>query len=177
MRLRFTLAAIVWVCGAFAQTTVSTAVQNASIRGTITDARSGQALADYVVSTLPPPLRDGSRSAAVSGRSDAAGRFSLSNLPPGRYTLSFGSGRTLPIASRIVTLAGQDIDALDVRLMAEGSISGNVVDELKEPVSGVTVWLVSREYYLGSVHYVFRAKTATDDKGMYTLRHVPAGRG
>ncbi len=163
--------ALFWAAAAAAQTGASTtSLPNVTVRGVVTDAVSGQPIADYVVSINRPG------GGFLNAPTDAQGRFSLRDLPPGQYKRSVGSGRWVPVASRTITVAGEDIDSIEIRVLAEGTISGKVVDELKEPVPGVGVFLVVREYYQGNVQYLFRGHAATDAKGQYTLSHVATGR-
>lgn len=173
LRCCFTLA--VWVVSALAQSADPGAANRiATIRGVVRDAADGQPIPEYVVTAILPGSSASQQ--PPSARTDAQGRFSISGMPPGQYTLSIGSGRTLPVASRTVTVAGDDVDSLDIRITAEGRVSGRVLDEFKEPVPNMTVFLISREYYRGAVQYVMRASTATSAAGVFQLAHVPSGR-
>jgi len=148
---------------------------NASISGMVKDSVSGKALADYVISTdikATPnvPAKE------VKSTTDESGRYKLSDLPPGSYRLSahhtqfFGTE-----TSKRVTLAGHDIEALDFRVVVNGTISGKVFDENKEPVPNMTVLLVSKEYFLGTVGYFLKSAGRTNDRGEYKMTRVEAG--
>ena len=56
-----------------------------------------------------------------------------------------------------------------------GVIKGKVLDENKEPLPGMMVFLVSKEYFLGSVGHFIRGVARTNDRGEYTLPMVDAG--
>lgn len=72
---------------------------------------------------------------------------------------------------------GSDVENIDFLVLVDGTISGKVLDENKEPVPGVMVRLVSREYYLGNLGYHYAAFAArTNDLGEYTLARVTTGR-
>ena len=155
---------------------------NASVSGVVRDAVTGQPLANYNVSTftnstwVADTIFQTSQTRQVNSVTDANGRYKLSDLAAGPYRIEarsaegFGANRT-----RRVTLAGQDLDGIDFSVMLQGSISGKVIDEYKEPVPNMTVYLVSREYYGGALGYFFKDQARTDDRGQYSLRRVEAG--
>jgi hypothetical protein len=154
---------------------------NAAVSGVVKDSVTGQPLANYNVSTyINATWRNdtifmSSTSKQVQSVTDELGRYKIADLPAGPYRIEarsaegFGSNVT-----KRVTLAGQDLE-LDFKVVVQGSISGKVIDEYKEPVPGLTVWLVSREYYGGALGYFFKEQAATNDRGEYTLRRVEAG--
>lgn len=147
-----------------------------SISGTVRDARTGTPMAEAQVFVNGMARRDG------PVQSDAQGRYTVRDLKPGDYSLSAiapqsGARGPRPYASRPVTLAaGQELTSIDFRLESFGKISGKVVDDNGEPVAGVSVFLVAREYSLGVLRYVFAASANTDDRGVYSLASVPPGR-
>jgi hypothetical protein len=108
---------------------------------------------------------------------DAQGRFSQHDLPPGTYHMQVYDERGRGFTSRVVTLnAGQDL-TVDFHLPSQGSITGRVVDENKDPVPDMSVFLVAREYQLGTLHYVIAGVATTNDKGEYSLAPVAPDRG
>jgi len=108
---------------------------------------------------------------------DAQGRYSLHDLPPGTYHMQAYAERGRGSATRVVTLnAGQDL-TVDFHLPSQGSITGRVVDENKDPVPDMSVFLVAREYQLGTLHYIIAGVASTNDKGEYSLALVAPGRG
>ena len=166
---------------AAAQQTAAT--QNASISGVVKDKITGKPLANYAVSTYTNSTWVGDtifQSAAtrqVQSTTDSSGRYRLSDLAPGLYRIDAQNAERFgPGLERRVMLAGHDLDNIDFAMVLDGSIKGKVVDENQEPVPGMTVWLIGREYYLGSVGYFFRGQATTDDLGEFTLTYVPPGR-
>ena len=109
---------------------------------------------------------------------DSQGHYSLHDLAPGTYYIGVQtSGGRGPTGSRLVALsAGQDM-TVDFRLADFGSVAGRVLDENKEPVPGVSVFLVAREYSLGKLRYVRAFMERTNDQGEYKLPDIPPGRG
>lgn len=177
MRSVFILAAAV----ALAQTPEP----NVSISGIVKDAATGQPLADYLVSTSVSATWSGdtiftnANTRTVQSTTDGQGRYRLADLPPGAYRISVRSGKAsfLNQLTRHITLAGRDLESVDFAVVVEGTISGRVLDENKEPVPDLRVYLVSREYYLGVLGYFVRgiSQSRTDDRGEYQLTNVPAG--
>ena len=148
-----------------------------SISGTVTAAGAGTPMPDVEVSVN----RGGPQQ--IHAVTDSQGHFALRGLEPGRYRISANApaanGRVGfgPSATRQVELqAGQDLEAFDFHLVLMGQISGRVVDQNKEPVPRVTVFLVVREYVSGALRAVFSGAASTDDQGEYHLDRVLAGR-
>ena len=87
------------------------------------------------------------------------GRYEFRDVPPGRYTLrversgylalTYGQrrpgeqGRPLEIAEKEVA------DKVDFALPRMSVISGRVLDDLGEPIAGVTVWVLQTRYLPG----------------------------
>ena len=160
--------ASVWLLAglAMAQTNANNR-PTASVSGVVRDKLSKQPLANYIVRT------SGNRQI----RTDASGKYTLTNLPPGRYGIVAQSAeRFLEQVERMVAVAGQDLENIDLDVPMDGVISGRVLDENKEPISGAMVRLISRQYYLGTAGYFYTSVMAgTDDQGQYLLAQAPTG--
>jgi hypothetical protein len=147
-----------------------------SISGTVHDAATGAPIPDAEV------FVNGESSRGGKTQTDAQGHYTFRDLKPGAYRVSArtqaaGAHGPHPYATRPVTLgAGQELTSIDFRFEAFGKLSGKVVDDNGEPVAGISVLLVAREYSLGAVRYVFAAMANTDDRGVYSLASVPPGR-
>lgn len=121
----------------------------------------------------------------VDALSDDAGRFQLSNLPPGewRVTVSKGGYFTWQPGQRRpfdppppITLARGQRVTTDVALSRGGVIAGRVYDEGGEPLSGLRV----RVYRARTVSGYRRledvgAADQTDDTGAYRIFGLPPG--
>lgn len=149
-------------------TAAAMAQPKATISGVVRDKVTKQPLADYVVTT------SGDRRSTT----DRSGQYRLSGFAPGRYTIYVqAQERFLPQLKRVIVVAGQDLDHINLDVPVDGTISGKVVDENKEPVPNVRMELISRQYYLGSAGYFYTTSSAvTDDQGRYTIAEVPPGR-
>jgi hypothetical protein len=148
-----------------------------SIAGTVTAGAGG------------PPMKDvevyvrGNTPQAKMAVTDQQGRYTIRDVAPGQLRISANapgpSGRVGfgPSDTRQVTLApGQELAGVDFRLVIQGQISGKVVDQNNEPVVGISVFLVAREYSYGALRAVFAGAGNTDDQGAYRLQRVQPGR-
>jgi hypothetical protein len=179
--MRWLLIGVVMAAGSPAQP-LQTAATNASVSGIVKDAITGKPLAGYNVSTfvnanwVGDTIYQSRDTKQVHSVTDEQGRYKIGDLPPGPYRLnavnaeSFGGGGT-----RHVEISGHDLDGIDFRVKVTGSISGRVLDDNKEPVPGITVYLVSREYYGGVLGHFIKEQARTDDRGEYALKRVQAG--
>ncbi|HLJ48180.1 MAG TPA: carboxypeptidase regulatory-like domain-containing protein [Bryobacteraceae bacterium] len=153
-------------------------VTNASISGIVNDASTGRPLANYLVATRVRPQKDKNIKARdVESTTDDQGRYHLNDLPPGDYHIQARSQKSFRSSlSKVVKVAGHDIEHIDFHFILNGSISGKIVDENGEPVPGLSVELIGREYFLGALRYHFEGFGSTNDRGEYTITEVPPGR-
>jgi len=133
-----------------------------------------------------PALRTVVTSAA--GRVDAAGRFTIPNVVPGRYRLSGSSGASGWFVESAV-VAGQDTVDFPVEIRANQNVTGAsitftdrqtaftgaVVNERNEPVSAYTivVYAADPRYWTGLSRRIQTARPGTD--GRFTFRNLPPG--
>lgn len=153
--------------------------EKATITGVVKDSVAGQPLAEYSVSTyinanfIGDTLSMSGDTRQVTATTDAQGRYKLSDLPPGDYRITAAPPRSFAGRQvRHITVAGRDLDHIDFSVPIAGSISGRIVDENREPMPNMSVWLVSREYYSGVLGYFMKGYAMTNDLGEYTLERV-----
>jgi hypothetical protein len=104
--------------------------------------------------------------APVPVLTDATGRFGVSGLAPGIYTLTPSrAGFVHAPASRSVTLLDEDAEVDFVEAAAVRSIAGQVVDAAGAPVAGVGI----------GIDGAAPATTTTDAAGRFAFFGVPAG--
>jgi hypothetical protein len=121
-----------------------------------------------------------------SAETDAAGRFALTGLPGGTFTLlalkqGYGTvrpdGTDATITTPRVNLAERQ-EKNDVDLVVEqlGAISGTVVDEYGEPIQDASVRIIRFRQDRGPMNTVesFAART-TDDRGQFRIAGVAPG--
>ena len=173
---------LVIALGAAGAVMAQTAATNSAVSGVVKDRATRQPLANYNVSTsinvtwIGDMVVQSKSTKDVKATTDSSGRYKLADLPPGEHRIEardaqrFGSSLT-----RHVTTAGVDIEGIDFLVKLDGTITGKVVDENKEPVPGMTISLVSREYFMGNVGYFVKGHGRTNDLGEYTVERVEAG--
>jgi sarcosine oxidase gamma subunit len=142
-----------------------------TISGTVRDASTGAPITEASVTLT-------GSSSQLRAMVDSEGRYTLSGVQPGYYSISASVGfGPYHYQDKTVTVsAGQSRIPVDFKLQAQGQISGKVLDENKEPVPGVQVVLVAREYRSGALRYVFASPGRTNDQGEYTVTRVAPGR-
>lgn len=116
---------------------------------------------------------------------DDNGRFTFTDLPPGRYTVSAmkpgfvetfhgarrpGRGPGIPVAVANGTTAEASLP-----LVRGGVISGVITNEAGQPAPGVTVAAVALPAAGGVPIATLPVRTETDDRGMYRLFGLAPG--
>jgi hypothetical protein len=116
---------------------------------------------------------------------DGEGRFQLTDLIEGRWTVSAAkagyvaprtSVRTATQPLKTIQLSAGQRQALDFALIRGAAITGNVYNDEGEPVPGVRVEAV-RSRVIRGMRQLSAAITSdlTDDQGAYRLHSLPAG--
>src|SRR6185436_12085225 len=153
-----------------------TATGTAAIRGRVFAADSGRPLRRARVQIGGPGLPNNGQTTST----DAEGRYEIKDLAGGRYTitvtrsgylrLSYGQRRPFDLAN------GQRADNVDFTLPRMSLISGRVLDEANEPISGVRVWAMRPVFFEGRRRLIPGGVPAmTDDAGQYRLLGLTPG--
>ena len=153
----------------------------AKLVGRVTSLDTGRPLRRALVRAVGPELRDGK-----SVSTDAEGRWELRDIPAGRLTisvskggyvgLSYGQRRPFEAGKTVDVANGATVDKLDVALPRGGAVTGRVVDEFGEPVTGVSVSALRFRYLNGQRQLAPTGTTdTTDDLGNYRLHGLPPG--
>jgi hypothetical protein len=120
---------------------------------------------------------------------DSEGRFAITSLPAGRYSLSatkpgyvktiFGARRTGDPAMDIALADRAQVDGIEIRIPRSGAISGRVVDDVGDPVAGITVTteLVTTAPQSGTApgKTVAAGSAQTNDLGEYRISGLAEG--
>lgn len=115
---------------------------------------------------------------------DDEGRYQLSDLRPGQWTVSLSkagyvrliSGQRKPgSASSPLTVKADTLTAFDASLVQGGAITGMVVDEQGDPVAGTVVQALRARTVNGQRRLTSIASDLTDDTGAFRLHSLAAG--
>src|SRR6266852_5502833 len=155
------------------------AVGTAQISGVIKNASDGSPIARARVSAaadvLPQPR------VTLSG---ADGKYSLTDLPAGSYTVSvtrtgyapqtYSQGRSIP-STPIALTGGQPMGALDFALVPGGFIAGRIFDEDGSPFAGAIVDALVTRSDNGRDTLFSVSSSQTDDRGEFRLFGLAPG--
>jgi len=153
----------------------------AILRGRVIRADTGQPLRRVQVRAMAPELREGR-----TVMTDEEGRYELKELPAGRVTLmaskggfvtlQYGQRRPFQPGQPIEVSDGQVIEKLDFALPRGGVITGQVLDEFGDPVTGAFVQAVRYQFLNGQRRLVPMAGgVQTDDRGDFRMFGVAPG--
>jgi len=117
---------------------------------------------------------------------DGEGRYEFTALPPGRFTLAasktgyvtlqFGQRRSFAAGRPIQLNDAQALDAIDIALPRAGVITGRVIDDTGEPIVGVNVSAMRRQFANGVRRLTGVGRPVeTDDRGVYRLFGLAPG--
>jgi hypothetical protein len=156
----------------------------ARIEGTVVNAATGEPLKRANVTLMPADGRADAN--AYHSSTDAAGRFSVVNIPPGNYRLwavrtgyvrtEYGSKAHWRPGSTIAIAPGQELSKLDMRLEPHGVIAGRITDEEGEPLAYVQVQTMMFRYFQGKRQLAPAGSASTNDLGEYRIFGLPPGR-
>jgi protocatechuate 3,4-dioxygenase beta subunit len=151
----------------------------ATVRGRVISATSDQPL-HRVRITL-----NGGTTNPPSAVTDVRGRFEISDVPSGSYTVTavragyltiqYGQRRPHEAGRPVVVQAGQTIDGLDFTLPRGGVLAGRITDELGDPAAGTRVEALEFRYMRGRRTSVPARLTTTNDAGEYRLSGLDPG--
>lgn len=157
------------------------------ISGQVSDGVSGKAIAGASVRLVRWAGGMGSQS---YGRTDADGRFTFPDLPPGSYQvnvtadryvgLEFGQRAQNEPGRRIELGDGMQFDKADVALARTSAVEGRLMDEFGEPVPGVTVQIArvvvaAGKRRLAPISGGAIATRPSDDLGQFRVFNLPPG--
>jgi hypothetical protein len=149
-----------------------------SVSGRVVNAVTGEPVRGAQVG-LQNYSRGGTYQAATT---DGTGTFAAANLQPGDYFVqathaNYQGILGLPNPSQMVTVASsQESSGVTLRLMPGGTISGKVLDDGGEPVSGCPVWALGPGQGGSPAAYMQKGWATTNDKGEYKFDALTADR-
>jgi hypothetical protein len=118
---------------------------------------------------------------------DGNGRYEIADLPAGRYTVSFsranyvrasyGQRRPLGPGAPIEIANGQTVTRIDAVLQRTGVVTGRILDEFGDPMTGV--WVMPMRYMFVNGERRMQPSGAggmTNDVGEYRIHGLAPGR-
>lgn len=164
------------------QPATQTAIEGATIEGRVLKAGT-----DEPLKKVGLVLRSvGGEQRSQSTSTDAAGRFVLKDVEPGRYTLwadrngyvrqAYGQRGTQRFGITVALGAGQSLSDLTFRLVPAAVIAGRVTDEDDEPIGGAVVHVAQYRYREGKRDLVPAGMgDRTSDLGEYRIFGLAPG--
>lgn len=147
--------------------------------GIVVDSQSGRPLPSAEVrATLMGPLEN-----SLAALTCADGRFVFESVKPGKYSLTASRRGYVTrsyqqheyFTTAIIVGPGQESENLVFDLQPGSSISGQVTDELSDPVRGAQVMLFRQSLNDGRVATSLRMQTSTNDQGQYRFGRLEPG--
>lgn len=148
------------------------------ILGTVIDASTGRGVSKAVV-------RLHGENVMQTRLTDDRGRYYLTDLPAGQFSISvikagyfdgaYGRTRAGGDGTPIALLEGQAIGDAAISLWRPAVLSGVLVDELNEPLVGVRVQALRRQYFDGHLRLVPAGEDVSDDEGTYRIFNLLPG--
>lgn len=153
------------------------------IRGRITSMDTGKPLRRAQVRLALEYEFHGTPRTAITSTD---GRYEFRDVAPGRYTLRAQRSGYLALTygqrrpgeqARPLDIAEKEVaEKVDFALPRMSVISGHVLDDLGEPIAGVSVWALQTRYLHGRRQLVATGANATTDiTGRYRLLSLPPG--
>ena len=161
------------------------ALEKCTLSGTVVNSVTGQPLSKTLLRLDPLAGRDNHSATTTS---DAAGRFTMEELGPGRYRLvgfrngylgtSFGVGLSNTAGGIVLDLLpGESLKDVKLKLVPFAAIAGTVHDMDGEPLANVAVEILHKSYRRGAAGSLDMAgRASTDDLGQYRIHDLPAGK-
>ena len=101
--------------------------------------------------------------------------FTLTAAKPGYSEGAFGRRRPGGQSQQLPLTDSEYRREIAVVMWKHGAITGVVTDEIGEPLIGIAIQSFKRAEVNGVRRFVFAARAATDDRGVYRLPNLPPG--
>jgi hypothetical protein len=163
----------------FLQEGSAPASQQFRISGIVVDALNGQPLAHAQLFLASPKLPD---SPQIATAGDDGG-FAFENLAPAKYTLSARRKGYIQQFYKqhesfsTAIIVGPDLHTENLRfeLRPTASVSGQILDEMNDPVRNAQVMLIHSGLRSGRLTTWRQGQVMTDDQGHYHFGHLAPG--
>lgn len=171
--------------------TVAAGAEAAAISGRMLNAQTGEGLGKVELRLFSRNAGTGSAPGVYSTRTTRDGTFLLDGLPAGDYMLTltrqsfatsaaelrgFPSARPQANGWTVSLRAGQALQGIEFRIPPAAVVTGHVVDEDGEPMSGVAIEAEQYRYMQGVKTLAARGRAISDDRGIYRIYGLSPGR-
>jgi|SRR5579871_275641 len=160
-----------------------------TLEGTVTNAMTGGPVkkASVVLNRTDLPSGLNVLPTSYSTSTDAAGKFAMKDLEPGKYrmtvqrngfvTMSYGARSPTSPGTTVALARGQKMTEVNFRLTPHGVVTGRILDEDGDPMPNVPVNLVRFQTRRGSQQVNMAGGSgSTNDLGEYRIFGVPPGK-
>jgi protocatechuate 3,4-dioxygenase beta subunit len=116
---------------------------------------------------------------------DADGKYEFTDLPGGRYNVSASKGAYITVSwgqqqpntpgKPLDLHAGETLDRVDFTLPRGGVITGRIVDEFGEPLSGLQITAMRAQTFNGKRQLMQAGYGSTDDVGEFRMFGLTPG--
>jgi hypothetical protein len=152
----------------------------AVIKGRVVEAGSNRPVRRVRVHATSTALRDGR-----TAYTDGDGRYELSALPAGHYTVTafkptyvnaaYGQPRLLELGSSIDVPDGRTLDHIDLGLVRAGVVSGTITDEFGDPLADTQVMAMRYQFVQGTRRLMPAGSRMTNDVGEFRVFGLAPG--
>jgi protocatechuate 3,4-dioxygenase beta subunit len=149
------------------------------VRGRITAAATSQPLHRVRV-TLNGPAQN-----PPTGVTDAEGRFEITTVPAGSYsvtasragylTIQYGQRRPREAGRTLEIKEGEIVERIDIALFRGAVLAGRITDELGEPVAGVRLEAMDFRYVRGRRMLIQAGIATSNDIGQFRISGMEPG--
>jgi len=156
-----------------------------SVEGTVLNVQTGEPLKKAHVN-LTPIQSQKFNSTSWGAVTDAAGRFLIDEVDPGKYRFSADRNGFVQMeyqakapgkSGSLLTLSkGQKLTDVVFRMTPHGVISGKVVDEDGEPLAGAGIMVMRHTYENGKRTLSSEGNASTNDRGEYRAYGIAPGK-
>ena len=156
-----------------------------SLEGSVVSAATGEPVKKAVVMLMRVDQIAGPQ-VPFSASTDAAGRYTFRDIPPGNYRLiaeragfvrvSYGARTIMRPGATLNIRPGQKVTGIDFKLTPQGVITGRVLDEDGEPVMNVSVQALRYAYMQGRRRLLPAGQSMTNDLGEYRIHSLAPGK-
>ena len=161
--------------------------ERCTIEGSVQNALTGEPLRKANLTLrLAEGRPGGGTGMSYTTSTDAAGRFTIANIEPGKYRLSaertgfvdqqYGA-KTPSQGGAIITLdKSQKLRDAAIRMTPHGVVAGRVLDEDGDPLANTNIQVLRSAYVRGRKQLIQVENGSTNDLGEYRIYGLPPGR-